>query len=229
VSAPRISAVVPCYNAERYIGEALDSILAQTAPVAEIIVLDDGSTDGGADVVRGFGAKVRYFRQANQGIGAARNAALAQARCDWVAFLDADDLWPIDSLAMRLERIEADPTLDFVFGLTEQFVQPQAGAAADAPPVGPPAGARVAGAALIRRRLFDEIGGFDASLSVGETIDWVARMQDAGATSARVDHVVLRRRIHGANTVSSEHVSPADYLKVLKASLARRAAAAAKA
>jgi glycosyltransferase involved in cell wall biosynthesis len=219
----RISVLIPCYNAGPYIGEALESALGQTRPPHEVIVIDDGSTDDGADVVRGFGARVRYDLQDRRGIAAARNRALAQASGDWIAFLDADDIWPENSLAVRAECVEADPAVDFVFGLTEEFLDFEGVPGRLAPARRPPTAARVAGAALVRKRLFDDHGGFDTSLTLGEMIDWVARITDAGARSVKVDALTLRRRIHGGNTVRREVASQTDYLKVLRASLARRA------
>ncbi len=225
----RVSAIVPCFNTGRYVAEALDSVLRQTHAAHEIIVVDDGSTDDSAEVVAGYGERVRYVRQANQGIGAARNHGLSLVTGDWVAFLDADDLWPADSLAARAAIIEAEPVIDFVFGLTEEFLNIDGNLGALTPARAAPVAARVAGAALIRKRLFDELGGFDASLTLGETIDWIARMADAGAQVRAIDHLVLRRRVHDANTVRREVASQSDYLKVLRASLARRSGRAAAA
>ena len=108
-----ISCVIPCYNGERFLGAALDSVIAQTLPPAEIIVVDDGSTDGStADVAANYGSRVTYLRQDNAGPAAARNRGLACARGDFVAFLDADDLWHQDKLARQAVRFEARPELD---------------------------------------------------------------------------------------------------------------------
>jgi hypothetical protein len=118
--------------------------------------------------------------------------------------------------------MQGDPLLDYAVGMTEEFLNLGDTRGLDAPAKDVPAAARVAGAMLIRKSLFDRAGGFDPSLKVGETMDWVARATDAGARGVRVDRVVLRRRIHGANTVLRERASQGDYLKVLRASLARR-------
>jgi glycosyltransferase involved in cell wall biosynthesis len=92
----KISAIVPLYNTRAYIVEAIDSILAQTRPADEIIVVDDGSTDGGPDLLAGYGARVCVIRQANAGGATALNRGIAQATGDTIAFLDADDLWAKD-------------------------------------------------------------------------------------------------------------------------------------
>lgn len=101
-SGPRVSVIVPAFNAAGFIGEALDSALQQTHPVAEIIVVDDGSSDATCDIVRRFGGRIRLERQANQGAAVARNRGAALATGDWLAFLDADDLWLPGKTAQQL-------------------------------------------------------------------------------------------------------------------------------
>ena len=96
-----ISCIVPVFNGERYLAEALDSILAQTWRPLEVIVVDDGSTDGTAHIAAGYGAEVSYIHQANAGPAAARNRGLDAARGEFIAFLDADDLWHKDKLSAR--------------------------------------------------------------------------------------------------------------------------------
>jgi glycosyltransferase involved in cell wall biosynthesis len=223
----KVSVLIPCFNAADYLGEALESVFGQSRRADEVIVVDDGSTDASADVVRRYGARVRYVRQENGGIAAARNRGVAEASGDWVAFLDSDDVWPRESLAARVAVVEADAAVDFVYGLTEEFLDFGGAPGLLAPARAAPAAVRAAGAALIRARLFAEIGGFDATLTLGETIDWIARAVDVGCEFAPCDKVALRRRVHGANTVMLKRDKRSDYLRALKASLARRTAASA--
>ena len=107
-----VSAVVPCYNGERFLAETLDSLLAQTRPVCEIIVVDDGSTDGSAALAESFdgrnGVPVRVIRQANSGESVARNRAVGRAAGEWIGFCDADDLWRPDKLARLLAAAGPD-------------------------------------------------------------------------------------------------------------------------
>jgi len=111
-----ISAVIPVYNGERYIARAIDSVLRQTYPAEEIIVVDDGSRDGTESVVRGYGEKVLYIRQEQGGASAARNAGIRAARGEWIAFLDADDIWLEERLARQAEVLEKEPQLGWVTG-----------------------------------------------------------------------------------------------------------------
>jgi glycosyltransferase involved in cell wall biosynthesis len=120
-----ISAVIPVYNGELYLAEAISSALNQTSPVAEIIVIDDGSQDRTAEVVKQFDGKVRYYRQPRAGAGAARNLGVEKAAGDLIAFLDADDLWLPEKTALQLALLSADETCEAVFGGVEEFFSPE--------------------------------------------------------------------------------------------------------
>jgi len=112
----KISAIIPAFNAERTIARALHSVLAQTRPADEILVIDDGSTDKTVDVVRSFGDRVGLIMQANAGVSVARNAGIASATGDWIAFLDADDEWLPKKLALQAEHLERHPEIDWTCG-----------------------------------------------------------------------------------------------------------------
>lgn len=111
-----VSVVIPAYNAERFLRRAVESVLEQTVQPLEIIVVDDGSTDGTADVARSFRDQLRYFRQRNTGVAAARNQGIAAGGGDWIAFLDADDCWLPRHLEQCWGLIEADPSLRWCCG-----------------------------------------------------------------------------------------------------------------
>ena len=115
-TSPRFSVIIPVYNGAETIGRALDSILKQTWPAHEIIVIDDGSTDQTEAIVRGYGAPVRYVRQKNAGPSAARNHGVSLAEGDWIAFLDADDWYYPTRLQLHAELIKTHANLDFVVG-----------------------------------------------------------------------------------------------------------------
>ncbi len=220
-----VSVVIPCFNYARYLPEALQSVLDQTRPPDEIIVVDDGSTDETAAVAARY--PVRVISQTNQGIAAARNTGISASLGEALAFIDADDLWPRDSLEARLVRLETEPKVDCVFGRTEAFLSADLSDVDRARlhcPAGPMA-ARAAGTMLARRTVFDVVGLFEPTLRVGEFIDWVGRLTHVGAGCASIDTLCMRRRIHGANTVLQNKAGSSDYLRALKASLDRKSAA----
>ena len=119
MSRPAFSVIIAAYNAERTLARAIRSVLEQTWPAHELIVVDDGSTDGTLEAARSFGARVVCLHQANAGVSAARNAGADRATGDWLAFLDADDWYYPDRLRWHAEWIARDPALDFLTGDSE--------------------------------------------------------------------------------------------------------------
>jgi hypothetical protein len=116
LGAPSFSVVIPVYNGAATLGRAIDSVLAQSWPAQEIIVVDDGSTDASAEVAASYGGVVQLIRQANAGVAAARNRGAAEAHGEWLTFLDADDWYYPDRLRWHAEWIARDPALDFLTG-----------------------------------------------------------------------------------------------------------------
>lgn len=108
---PTVSVVIPCYNASRFLRETIGSVLAQTYPVLEVLVIDDGSTDDSAKIAESYGPPVRVIRQANQGESVARNRGIDEAKGDWIAFLDADDKWEPTKLSLQFESISNNPSV----------------------------------------------------------------------------------------------------------------------
>src|SRR5262245_16865951 len=123
-----ISVIIPVYNGERYLAEALVSVLAQTHPPTEIIVVDDGSTDTTAQIAQRYAPRIHYHfrpRGAVSGAAAARNHGAYLAQGDYLAFLDADDVWLPDKLRLQMAAFAHDPALDQVFGHVQQFISPE--------------------------------------------------------------------------------------------------------
>ena len=110
------SVIIPVFNGSGFIARAIDSVLAQTWPAHEIIVVDDGSSDDITNAVARYGDRVRLIRQANAGVSAARNTGAQAANGDWLAFLDADDWFYPDRLKCHADFIRDDPALDFLTG-----------------------------------------------------------------------------------------------------------------
>jgi glycosyltransferase involved in cell wall biosynthesis len=228
VSSPSsISVLIPAFDAERYLGEAIDSVLAQTLAPLELIVVDDGSEDGTAAVARSYGDRVVFESQARAGGSVARNRAVDLARGSYLAFLDADDRFTPRKLELQLAALEEEPELDMVFGHVREFVSPELPAEETVglrPPK--PSSPWVSPTLmLIRRASFDRVGGFRPELRVGQTVDWAARAIDAGLKSLMLPEVVLERRLHPRSTGTRELASRSQYIDVIRASMARRRAA----
>jgi glycosyltransferase involved in cell wall biosynthesis len=222
-----VSVIMPCYNGERYLAEAIDSALGQTHPRVEVIVVDDGSTDGSPGVAEGYGDRIRWTQLDHSGIAGARNHGIAQARGEYLAFLDADDLWPNDKLERQVSALEADPSLGMVIGDMEQFVSPELIGTVDHKVafVEGAVAARMPGSVLVRRSEWDRVGPFSTQLVTGEFMDWISRAGALGVKSVQQPGVVLRRRIHQSNHGRIQKDAKADYLKVVKAALDRKRAA----
>ena len=225
-SEPTVSVVVPARNAERYLGEALESILAQDPGPLEVVVVDDGSADATAALAQELGPPVRVLRQPALGIGAARNRGVNAAEGDIVGFLDADDRWAAGALAARLDRLAGVDRPDLVWGRVRHFISPDLDAQAAARLFCPP-GAQVghlAGGLLVRRAALARVGPFASDGRMGEFIDWVLRAREAGLKEAAVADVVLWRRVHGGSHTARNRDALSDVAHALKASLDRRRA-----
>jgi glycosyltransferase involved in cell wall biosynthesis len=223
-----VSVMIGAYNAELYVGEAIESVFAQTYEQIELIVVDDGSDDGTAAVVQSFGDAVRYAHQPRGGNGAARNRAVELARGAYFAFLDADDRFLPNKIERQLQVLQEDPAIDAVFGHVREFISPDLAAdeaarlrspAENAPWTAP-------NLMLIRRDSFFRVGPFSTAVRVGVTVDWYARALEAGLGMHLLPEVVLERRLHAQNNGLLERDSRSQYLHVLKASLDRRRATA---
>ncbi len=220
----RVSVVIPVFNGERYLAEAIESVLAQTAPPFELIVLDDGSTDGSAAVADRYPSPVRRVSQANAGLAAAQNRGAEVARGDLIAYLDCDDLWEPEKLALQGAAIAADPSLDLVFGHVVEFLSPErADELAERFRVsGEAVPGLSTGAMLARRDVFARVGPFDSGYRIGEFVDWYSRAAHLGLRTQMLPEVVMRRRIHDTNMGLRERHHQKDYLRLLKAGLDRR-------
>lgn len=191
-----VSVIMPAYNAAPYIAEAIRSVLDQNYPDIELIVVDDGSQDGTPEIARGFGERVRLFERPNGGPAAARNFGFSVARGEFIAFLDADDLWLPGKLASQVAHLRAHPEIGVVFGKFLRWYG-RADGRFDAPPA--PQDDSTGGAivsdqsgwiytellfdnivhiitAVIRREVLDIVGGFDETLRTGEDYDFWLRV-----------------------------------------------------
>ena len=204
----RVSVIIPAYNGERYIAEAIDGVLSQTFTEYEIIVVDDGSTDNTSQIARQYGDRVNYLSQANQGVAASRNLGMAAARGEYIAFLDQDDVFLPHKLASQVDLLDRDPNLGMVnsgwqivdeAGTVKAAVQPwqQIPHLSCAnliiwKPV-------FLGAMLFRRSWLERSGGFDSTLSQTPDVDLVMRLAMMGCPAAWVEQTTVKYRQHEAN------------------------------
>ena len=219
--------VIPVYDGARYLPAAIDSALGQTRPPDEVVVVDDGSGDATPEVIASYGDRLTAIRQRHLGNATALNRGIGATSGEYVAFLDADDIWASDKLALQLEILERDRDADAVFGLVQQFLSedadPSLARRVVIPPSPQPGVAKTA--MLIRRAALDRVGGFDETRSNSDFTDWYLRALERGLTTRVPEVLVARRRIHGANLGIREHDRQwPETIEALKASLDRRRA-----
>jgi glycosyltransferase involved in cell wall biosynthesis len=220
--------IIPVFNGEKYVAAALESVRAQTRPVEEVIVIDDGSTDATVAIVESF-PEVTLLRQANRGPSAARNRGITQASGHYLAMLDADDLWPANRQEIVAGMLDDDPSLGLVMGTQRLLVEPGA-----ALPYWVPKGnlediatedlPRPTGAFLARRSAFEVVGLYDEAMVHAEDTDWFLRSRELGVVWALIPDVVLIRRIHGANLTHDIEAQRRSFFEALQRRMARRRA-----
>lgn len=201
VSEPKVSIVIAAFNGEKSVGRAIDSILSQSLQAFEIVVVDDGSSDGTKEVVTAYGDKVRYVYQKNAGVSAARNAGARNASGEWLLFLDVDDYYYEDRIRWHCDVAAQGPDIDFVVGnydycspdgaiisdsmsMTElgRSVRERCGAGNTTVLVGEEIGRLISeyfGHTLsigVRRSMFMDLGGFPEGYRVGEDLHFLIRL-----------------------------------------------------
>jgi glycosyltransferase involved in cell wall biosynthesis len=212
---PTISVAMPAYQAERWIGATLESVLNQTSPPDEVVVVDDGSTDRTVDIARRFGERVRVVQQPNAGVSAAYNRAFRESAGSYVAMCPADDLWEPHKLELQLKVLSANPAVDVAFGgaryfgLEERdFEGPVHSGILDSKSFFRDMyGADLipAPTAVVRRQLFERLGGFREDLA-GEDYEFWMRALKHGALFFHDPRLLVRLRQHGCN-LSAQAVS----------------------
>lgn len=213
----RTAVIIPAHNAAAFLAQAIDCVLAQTV-ATELVVIDDGSSDRTAEIASAYGDHLTLVRQERRGLGGARNRGVAESKAPWIAFLDADDLWPEDKIARQEAILAERPEIDMVFGHGIEFSDP----AGRWPVRDTPFPALIGSALMLRRDLFERAGSFFEAQRVGEFIDWYSRAQAAGGQSHVLPDIVLQRRVHGSNMTRLAGQRGSEYLDVMRAHLQRR-------
>ena len=200
-----VSVVIAVRDRHRQLPEAVDSVLAQTGVDVEVVVVNDGSTDGTAEVADGIAARfdaVRVVHQANAGPSAARNTGVALTTGPWLTFLDSDDLMMPGRLAAQVSELQYLGPNSAVMG--EEHIEVADGVVA--PPSISAAQAQqrprwYTMTMMTTRSVFDDVGGFDESLRIGEDTELLFRMHRHGVVIARFEQIWTHRRIFGDNLV----------------------------
>ncbi|HVF32740.1 MAG TPA: glycosyltransferase family A protein [Acidimicrobiales bacterium] len=228
MSSPLVTVVVAVHNGEKYLRESLDSLYAQDYDNVEVVFIDDGSSDGSADIARSYEG-LRYVHQENAGLAAARNAGLAEANGEFLAYLDDDDVLLPHKLRIQVDHLVANPEIGCVLGRQEIVLEPGV-----EPPewltrdtiYGDLDGIPLV-SAMIRTEDLRRVGGFDVTYRFAEDRDLFVRLREHGIQIAVLPEVVLMRRFHGENMNFRLRPAKHPLLRSLKAKIDRERAAAA--
>lgn len=220
---PLVSAIIPVFNGERFIADALRSVFAQDYRPIEVIVVDDGSTDGSAAIIQSF-PEARHLHQANGGVAAARNAALREARGEFIAFLDQDDQWVPHKLSRQVCRLQEAPDLGFVIarerilmdGITTRPSWVRENALSEDLAIFIP------GVLVARRSAFEQVGHFDTSFVNGSDTDWFYRAKDRGIRYEVMAEALLIRRVHEHNASHRLDINRREIFRALHTSIRRQ-------
>lgn len=227
---PSCSVVIPAFNAARWIRHAINSVLVQTHPLRQVVVVDDGSTDRTADLLGSFGDRVLVVRQNNQGVASARNAGAALTDSTHLAFLDADDVWEPDKIALQMARFAAEPELAMVqcgvvevdadgHELSGLVLKGRSGDIYRNLVMQEPVVCGGGSGPVFARWVFDIVGGFDPRFST--SADWHLWLRAARhGPVGLVDEPLLRYRIHDSNMHTNVDAERHDMLLGLREAIA---------
>ena len=224
---PLISVIIPVYNGERYLADAIGSVLSQTYSSVELIVADDGSTDRTAEIVSHFCNRLYYLPCKHAGFGATLNRGIAAATGRYLAFLDADDLWMERKLELQIKAI-TEKDVNMVFGHIQQFISPELDDEDKDKFVykAAPMPAYCSSTIMVSKELFYKIGEFTTEYPAGEFIEWFMRAKDLGVTIHLLPDIIAKRRLHLHNTtrILRQQKNHINYARILKAGINRRRA-----
>ena len=204
-----IAVIIPAYNAASFLAETLESVLRQTLPADEILVIDDGSTDDTAAIAESFPPPVRVFRRKNARQAASRNFGAAQATSEWIAFQDADDLWEENKLERQMEELARNPAASLCYTGRVKFTMENGamrfGSVIPGPPVSEIANELfhrctfLPSTVLMRKSAFLDAGGFRTTFKITEDWDMWLRLLHRGIQFASCPEPLLLYRMHGSS------------------------------
>ncbi|NQV01641.1 MAG: glycosyltransferase family 2 protein [Bacteroidia bacterium] len=224
---PEISVIIPSYNGEKFIADALESVRQQTFPVKEILVVDDGSTDATIDIVKGFPGNIRVCLQKHTGFPAkGRNKGIKESTGTYIAFLDQDDLWPSNAMQIHMESMIKYPFLEVDVGKVQTMVIQKT--LAEKPEFGPfglPKQFFLLSCVLIKKTTFNKVGMFDEQMKYyGSDFDWIIRFREAELSINFHTNLTLYYRLHETNHSRDLSILKQSLIEVFKKSMDRRSA-----
>lgn len=216
-----VSVIIPVYNGESFLADAVESIQKQKHHPLEIIIVDDGSTDGSAKIAAMFKGNVSYIYQPNSGPAAARNKGLRIAKGNVIGFLDSDDLWPENKLEIQLACLSNNPLLEIVQGFV-QYMRPSNKKENKFENFSEPCVSFNLGSGLYKKSVFDKVGFLDETMRFSEDVDWLTRAREKDISTLILKETTLLYRRHQENMTWGKDARDLDFIKALKKSLDRR-------
>lgn len=220
---PLVSVIIPLHNGKEFIAEAMDSVLTQTYPYFEVIVVDDGSVDNGCWQIP-VDDRVRIIGTRRHGNATARNYGMEQSRGELITFLDQDDYWHREKLAIQTQHMTENDDCDVIISLVRYVFEkstPRPVWLKDTPCREDRPGYLV-GALLAKRKVFDRVGAFNTDFAYGSDSDWFFRVQESGTQLHVQDTVLLYKRIHENNQSRNVPDSRQDLFRLVKDSVHRK-------
>jgi|SRR5579871_1279912 len=198
---PLVSVIIPTFNRAHFLPQTLESVFAQSYRPIEVIVVDNGSTDGTWDLLLRDWPQVVRMHQPQRGVSVARNTGIARSSGNFLAFLDSDNLWPEGGLKAAIALFEAQREVGYVLGRRIYFLEPGHRVPVWAKPewIGVPTADEGAGVLIVRREAWVRVGGFNTELIAGEDTDWLMRAREVGIRMAQLPEVLVHARLHGDN------------------------------
>jgi glycosyltransferase involved in cell wall biosynthesis len=221
-----VSVILPVFNADKYVREALESVLSQTYKNIELICINDQSTDNSLSILESFGDKIILINNENNcGTAESRNKGIRLARGEYLAFIDNDDLWKSNKLEVQLNQFRNNPALDVLFSYMQCFISPDISEEIKkiryCPPDSMPG--YIPSTVVIKRTSFEKVGYFESRWKNGESVAWMFKAKDIGLNFGIVDDILVKRRIHETNkSTLNLSTTKSEYLRIVKESLDRR-------
>lgn len=218
---PKVSVIIPVYNGELYLAEAIESVLAQEFQPLEIIIIDDGSTDNSATIAQSFQEIIYYF-QNNQGVSASRNSGIRIASGELITFLDYDDRMLPNSILSRVSYMIEHPKDECLMTMHQSFLESGVKKPNWVKDIELEEGIFGQGYMMFRKDLFESIGWFNLAYKMGEDTELLFRIREEGHSIGKLAHISIKRRIHNNNLSGNRDVYRKSLLNMTKASVNRK-------